>query len=317
MKSQTIFLMILASLAVFGCNVTPNTSEPKTKVAAKELKATALPTDTIPTLRPIGKRGFFVLDGPFTEFDPTHPSVELWIPDGNKRAPIVVYAHGGAGFRADDRARVEMFRKNGFATLSFDSYSMNGFEDWEFVTRKVANSGKQSMIWGVYKGALKYASTSGDWDNRNIIMYGGSNGGRVILYAASQIHSENIRAIVSEAPAGSGFALGDYNVPTIIPFGALDTWAGNSDTDYVWKRTYPGSPVSLEDWVLLQQGRGRPIKFVFYENAGHLIFDGPLEKVTVRRGDKIAFTAYQGAEDGVLEQYENDVIAFARENLIP
>jgi len=227
----------------------------------------------------------------------------------------MVYAHGGAGFREDDRARVEMFRRNGFATISFDSYEMNGFDDWNFVTRKVANSGKQAMIWGVFKGAVEFASNSKGWDSRNIILYGGSNGGRVVLYAGSDIENKNIRAIVSEAPAGSGFALGDYDIPTIIPFGALDTWAGRSDTDYVWKRTYPNSPVSIEDWVNSQQADGRPVRFIFYENAGHLLFEGPLEKVTVRRGDAIAFTAYQGAAEGVLEQYEDDVIGFANVHL--
>lgn len=237
------------------------------------------------------------------------------MPRGDKKAPIMVYAHGGAGYREDDRARVEMFRRNGFATISFDSYVMNGFDDWNFVTRKVANSGKQSMIWGVFKGAVEYAAEHDDWDNRNIFLYGGSNGGRVVLYAGSEIDNGNIRGIISEAPAGSGFTLGDYDIPTIIPFGALDTWAGNSDTDYVWKRTYPDSPISMEDWVNAQQAKGRPVKFIFYENAGHLLFEGPLEKVTVRRGDSIAFSAYQGADEGVLEQYEHDVIAFAKSHL--
>ena len=80
------------------------------------------------------------------------------MPEGGRKAPVVVYAHGGAGFREDDRARVAMFRRNGFATISFDSYVMNGFDDWNFVSRQVANSGKQSMIWGVFKGAVAYAA---------------------------------------------------------------------------------------------------------------------------------------------------------------
>jgi hypothetical protein len=142
-----------------------------------------------------------------------------------------------------------------------------------------------------------------------------SFGGRVVLYAGSEIENGNIRGIVSEAPAGSGLILGDYNIPTIIPFGALDTWAGKSDTDYVWKRTYPDSLISIEDWVNAQRARGHPVKFIFYENAGHLLFEGRLERVTLRRGDSIAFSAYRGADEGVLEQYEHDVIAFAKSHL--
>ncbi len=124
-----------------------------------------------------------------------------------------------------------------------------------------------------------------------------------------------IRGIISEAPAGSGYRLGDYSIPTVIPFGALDTWAGKSDTDYVWQRTYPGSKISIESWVRSQREKGHPVEFVFYQNAGHLLFEGPLEQVTVRRGNAIAFTAYQGAAEGVLEQYEKDMISFARRNL--
>ena len=274
------------------------------------------PPATIPELRPVGTRGFFLLTGQFAGFDAQHPSVEVWVPDQTGAAPVIVYAHGGAGYREDDRARVEMLRRNGFATISFDSYEMNGFDDWQFVTRKVTNSGKQSMIWGVFQGAVDYAAQGDRWDSRNIFLYGGSNGGRVVLYAGSELNNDRIRGIISEAPAATGFPLGDYDIPTIVPFGKLDNWAGRSETDYVWTRTYPTSPVSIEDWVKARQNAGRPVDFIFYENAGHLLFDGPLEKVTVRRGDAIAFTAYQGAAEGVLEQYERDVVTFVNSNLL-
>jgi len=65
-----------------------------------------------------------------------------------------------------------------------------------------------------------------------------------------------------------------------------------------------------------QQEKSHPIKFIFYENAGHLLFEGPLEEVTVRRGDKIAFTAYQGADEKALIQYEQDVTSFINMNLV-
>ncbi|MCI0364647.1 MAG: hypothetical protein L0219_12235 [Phycisphaerales bacterium] len=307
--------VFIIGLVISGCAAAPVSSDsnPISTNAAQKEKSDV--SNTIPNLREVGTRGFFVLDGPFAEFDPTHPSVEIWTPEGDAAAPVMVYAHGGAGYREDDRARVEMFRRNGFATISFDSYVMNGFNDWNFVSRKVANSGKQSMIWGVFKGAVEYAANNDGWDKRNIFLYGGSNGGRVVLYAGSELESGNIRGIISEAPAGSGFTLGDYSIPTIIPFGALDTWAGESDTDYVWRRTYPDSPISIEDWVNAQQAKGRPVEFIFYENAGHLLFEGPLEKVTVRRGDAIAFSAFQGAAEGVLEQYEKDVMSFVTGNL--
>lgn len=314
MRIQCLLLSLACFLSACANNSTPSDRNAEVTSVASPISA-ELKT-TIPTLREVGNRGFYLLDGPFSPFDPNHPSVEIWAPEANTDAPIVVYAHGGAGFREDDRARIDMLRRNGFATISFDSYEMNGFDDWNFVTRRVANSGKQAMIWNVFRGAVEFAVKGSEWDSRNIFFYGASNGGRVVLFAGANLSTVNIRGVISEAPAGSGFALGDYNIPTIIPFGALDTWAGKSDDDYVWKRTYPNSPVSIEDWVISQQEKGRPVKFIFYENAGHLLFEGPLEKVTIRRGDKIAFTAYQGAADGVLEKYEEDVVAFVTKNTL-
>ena len=306
--NPALFLVFILALSGYGGAPSASESGP---AGQKEVQQAGSEGSRItPELREVGSRGFFALVGPFAEFDPDHSSVEIWTPGGDKRAPIVVYAHGGAGYREDDRARVEMFRRNGFATISFDSYEMNGFDDWNFVTRKITNGGKQNMIWGVFKGAVEYAADNDGWDNQNIFLYGGSNGGRVVLYAGTEITNKHIRGIISEAPAATGFSLGDLNIPTIIPFGAMDNWAGRSETDYVWKRTYPNSPVSIEDWVKLLQEKGRPIAFIFYENAGHLLFEGPLKKVTVRRGDAIAFTAYEGAGEGVLEQYERDVITF-------
>jgi len=308
MRYLAVISFTLQILFAAGCTQVPNKSA-SVQTSALEKQRSGL------KLIPVGTRGFFSLDGSYAEFDPNHSAVEIWQPENSTKAPIVVYAHGGAGFREDDRRRIEMFRRHGFATISFDSYLMNEFEDWEFVTRKITNMGKQSMIWGVFEGAIEYAASQGEWDNQNIILYGGSNGGRVVLYAGSDIQNANIRAIISEAPAGSGFELGNYNIPTLIPFGALDTWAGKSDDDFVWKRTYPRSPVSLESWVYTQKKQGHPVDFIFYEKAGHLLFEGALEKVTVRRGDRIAFSAFQGAAAGVLDKYERDVIEFAKSHL--
>jgi dienelactone hydrolase len=307
MRGVTGFLLL--GLFVAGCRVSDGTPgvEPPARDGPREAPPSA---SIIPTLRPVGDRGFFALSGPFASFDPNHASVEVWAPRGVPDAPIMVYAHGGAGYREDDRARVEMFRRNGFATISFDAYEMNGFTDWEFVTRRVTNGGKQDMIWGVFQGAAEHAAAGGAWDAGNILLYGGSNGGRVVLYAGTELGYSGIRGIISEAPAATGSVLGDLSIPTIIPFGALDNWAGQSETDYVWTRTYPNSPISIEAWVRSLQEKQRPVRFIFYENAGHLLFEGPLKEVTVRRGESVAFTAYEGAGPGVLEQYERDVMSF-------
>ncbi|PRX53958.1 alpha/beta hydrolase family protein [Flagellimonas meridianipacifica] len=289
---KKLFLVTFTVLMICGCKVFSQTAK----------------------LKEVGTRGWYTTQEPFAAFNPKHKSVEIWTPKNIKKPPVIVYAHGGAGYREDDQARVEMFRRNGFATISFDAYEMNGL-DWKFVTRRVTNTGKQNLIWGVFKGAVEYALNGNDWDNQNIFFYGASNGGRTVLYAGGELANERVKGIISEAPAGSGYELGDVTIPTIILFGKLDTWAGKSETDYVWTRTYPNSPISIENWVQSQREKKHPVKFIFYKDAGHLLFEGPLEKVEVKRGDTIAFTAYQGASEETLKQYEKDVLGFVNNNM--
>ncbi|WP_350293944.1 hypothetical protein [uncultured Croceitalea sp.] len=264
-------------------------------------------------LKKVNARGWYTTNGTVAEFDPKNKHVEIWVPKKNKNAPIVIYAHGGAGFREDDQARIEMLRKNGFATISFDSYAMNGL-DWNFVTRRVTNSGKQNLIWGVYKGAITYVLESDKWDTQNIFLYGASNGGRTVLYAGSQFTHSKIKGIISEAPAATGYTLEDVSIPTIVLYGEKDNWAGKSETDYVWTRTYSNSPISIKDWIDAQQTKNNPIKLILYKDAGHLLFEGPLKKVTVKRGDKIAFSAYQGASEEALIKYKEDLVSFIKHN---
>lgn len=108
-----------------------------------------------------------------------------------------------------------MLRREGYATISFDSYEMNGF-DWEFVTSKVINAGKQNMIWGVLKGALQHAANGDGWDNQNIFLYGASNGARVVLHGATEFEDLPIRGVIAEAPSANGYPIGDIRIPTII-----------------------------------------------------------------------------------------------------
>ncbi|MEL6951025.1 MAG: hypothetical protein AAGM16_13025 [Pseudomonadota bacterium] len=177
-------------------------------------------------------------------------------------------------------------------------------------------TGKAPVIVYAHGGVVQYALHGETRNNRNVFFYGGSNGGRVILYTGSAIPDKRIRGIISEARAATGLELGDYDISSVVSFGGLDTWAGKSPTDFVWTRTCPSSPVSIKDWVDERQQAGRPAEFILYENAGHLLFDGPLEEVTVKRGDKIAFTAFKGAAEGVLDLYERNVREFVMRHVV-
>ena len=136
-----------------------------------------------------------------------------------------------------------------------------------------------------------------------------------MLHGASKLTTDKIKGVISEAPAAAGRKLGDLKVPTIIAHGKMDNWGGRFGTDYIWKRTFPFSPISVEKWVQSLQENERPIRFIFYKNAGHSFHSGSLERVSQVRVGGASFTAYLGAVEGVVAQYERDVFAFVKENM--
>lgn len=77
----------------------PKDSESEPQVSSEARANGPVDSRITPRPREVGSRGFFVLDGPFAQFDLSHPSVEIWAPKGDKKASIMVYAHGGAGYR--------------------------------------------------------------------------------------------------------------------------------------------------------------------------------------------------------------------------
>ena len=98
MRNLNIFLLFILFFSRSGCNTAPNASESE-QIGSREAQETGPEgSRNTPELREVGSRGFFALVGPFAEFDPNHPSVEIWTPSGSKKAPIMVYAHGGAGY---------------------------------------------------------------------------------------------------------------------------------------------------------------------------------------------------------------------------
>ena len=80
-----------------------------------------------------------------------------------------------------------MYRNQGFATISFDAFEMNDFDDWRWVNRKIASNSKQRMIFSVLEGAFQYTLKKIDWDTEKIYLYGQSNGGRVVVAAQKQL----------------------------------------------------------------------------------------------------------------------------------
>ena len=210
---------------------------------------------------------YFVKKGTEAKFESDHAEVNIWTPENVKKPPVMIYFHGGAGYRDDDKVRVSTFRQNGFATISFDAFIMNGQDDWKWVNRNVTNIGKQMMVNGVAKGAYEYALTRKDWDTKNIFVYGQSNGARVALMLPSVVSDpSHIRGVLAEGMPTIGLPYKDAIVPTRLYYGKKDTWGGRHDEDFMWSRVWRITKVSVEDWVSEQD---EDVKMVFYANARH------------------------------------------------
>jgi len=78
----------------------------------------------------------------------------------------------------------------------------------------------------------------------------------------------NTKKIVTHGDQSPGYVAGNYSINQTIVNQYEETNIKK------WRQL-------AEHWY---PKKGRPIKFLFYENAGHLLFEGPLKKVTIRRG---------------------------------
>ena len=256
---------------------------------------------------------YFVEDGSEAKFKADHAEVNIWTPENVKNPPVMIYFHGGGGYRSADKVRVSTFRQNGFATISFDAFIMNGQDDWKWVNRNVSNIGKQMMLNGVAKGAYEYALTRNDWDTKNIFVYGQSNGARVALMLPSVVSDpSHIRGVLAEGMPTIGLRYKDAIVPTRIYYGDQDTWGGRHDEDFMWSRVWRIAKVSVEDWVSEQD---KDVKMVFYANAGHSFHYGDMTPISRNKGGK-STTAFLGAGEGVLDKYTEDMFAFIQSRMV-
>jgi dienelactone hydrolase len=256
---------------------------------------------------------YFVKKGTEAKFESDHTEVSIWTPKNVKKPPVMIYSHGGGGYGDSDKLRVSTFRQNGFATISFDAFIMNGQHDLKWVNRNVTNIGKQMMLISVAKGAYEYALTRKDWDTKNIFLYGHSNGARVALMLPSDVSDpSHIRGVLAEGMPTIGLPYKDAIVPTRLYYGKKDTWGGRHDEDFMWSRVWRIAKVSVEDWVSEQD---EDVKMVFYANAGHSFHYGDMKPISRNKGGK-STTAFLGAGEGVLDKYTEDMFAFIQSRMV-
>ena len=274
-----------------------------------------------PDTEPVGVRNLLKIVGPVAQFEFDNSSTYIWSPDNIKLPPIMIYAHGGGGYRNSDQVRVSIFRDEGFATISFDAYEANDFYDWKWVNRRLSNKSKQKMIFSILSGAYRYALKRKDWDTKNVFLFGQSNGGRVVVAAQSALKPvDNIRGIIAEGMATGGMQLSKCIIPTFLAYGERDNWGSFRVDRTMYARPQqfitglPNSTVlpSIQRWTKTQNKEGCPINLKLYKEAGHSFHSGNLETYSGRSD----IEWYIGAEDSALEKYENDITDFIEKHLM-
>jgi poly(3-hydroxybutyrate) depolymerase len=281
--------------------------------------------------------GIHTVRGPLPPFDPRHPSVDLRLPAGVAKPPLLILVHGGSGARDQARA-MALFHAEGIAVLGFDAYRVAGLErDPGFWLRNVNYEARQRMIYAAALGAYRWATTLDSVDTSRIYVHGVSNGADVVANLAAVVSPSHVRIVFAEGLAGAGLGLPDrLNVPLRAVFGRLDNFAGASPTDWRWARQVPcrlnmagfdgppgnaarcnaamnatNSTESPEQWVARQRQAGADIDIWFYEDAAHGILAGPLRIQTIDWPGRTA-PANVGATEAARQKLLRDMLAVIR-----
>ena len=232
--------------------------------------------------------------------------------------PIVIYAHGGAGYRDVDKSRVRMIRSLGYSTIAFDAYKLNEIHDWRTANRQLTVPQKRALIDPELKAAVRFAKVSQKVDQKNIFLYGQSNGAAAVIFVGNT--EENIKGIIAEAPSvGSGDDYrGIVKTSTIMFYGKQDNWGGSFQEDFLYRRKGGLFSSSVEDWARNQINSGQKLKFILFDAAGHDFFFGNLREVPQRRIDtrfdpKMTWSI--GSNESVKKQYKDHIQKFISENI--
>ena len=140
---------------------------------------------------------------PFTRIDQTFTSqglkcgAWLYLPEGVKKPPVVVMAHGFGGQRwMWLPAYAERFAQRGMAVFVFD---YRCFNDSEGQPRNYINPKRHLQDW---KAALAYVRTLDEVDTRRIALWGTSFSGEHVIRTAAD--DKGIKAVVAQVPFTDG-----------------------------------------------------------------------------------------------------------------
>lgn len=287
------------------------------------------------------------VEGPLADFDPCHGSVQLSMPSifAKKRAdkpPLVIIAHGGAGVGFYEREFAKLMNQNGFATLLYDAFEMNGLRSGsDLVLYQMRNSARQRMIYKATLGAYQWVLKNDKVDVGTMFVQGLSNGGSVAINMAASTDGKNLKGVIAEGSpaAGIGFP-NDIHVPLLMIYGSADVYGGNRADDFMHLRGnaclqndfYELAPKGFAEachrnanstnlmptplaWYEQIKSKGRDIKFELVEGGGHgMMFDSYSSSVRPLGGGRSMYMS-RGASGDARTRLEKRVIAFLESKL--
>lgn len=297
------------------------------------------PTEPLPVLKPQRTGGLQTVDGAMVPFDYCHKSVSFEVPSLLEKPPLMVLVHGGAGKDGATIFAAESFRSKGMATLVFDAFQMNGFNQGaQFFASKVSNEARQRMLYATALGAYEWALRQDKIDNRRILFHGLSNGGTVVANLAAVVDPKYVIALIAEGAPSLGLGLPDeLKAPLKMVFGKLDNYAGRSIDEYIWLRQEscagnvvrfnhpkgnsitcnplnPYSSVNPKpiDWYQAQKAKGADIDLWWVEDTAHGVFSGPINKRMITYGESDHRFAWVGGTPAARTKFLNDVAALTK-----
>lgn len=239
--------------------------------------------------------------GPLATFNPCHASVRLDAPSffAEKRGakpPLVIIAHGGGGLGTYERDFARWMNQQGFATLVFDAFQMNGLTPFtDLVLFHMTNSGRQRMIYKATLGAYQWALMHEKVDVSRVFIQGLSNGGSVAINMAASVSPAHVRGVIAEGAPAAGIGFPDeIKVPLLLLYGAADNYGGLHAQDWMHVRgmpcayndhdrltppgfaqrcnrsTQPATPMpSPVAWHESMKAKGFDVRLELWEGGGH------------------------------------------------
>lgn len=287
------------------------------------------------------------VEGTLAEFDPCHRSVQLSMPSifSKKREgkpPVVIIAHGGGGVVGYEREFAKLMNQNGFATLLYDAFEMNGLSSGsDLLLYQMRNSARQRMIYKATLGAYQWVLKNDKVDASKIFLQGLSNGGSVAVNMAASTDGRNLKGVISEGAPTAGIGFPNHiNVPLLMIYGSADVYGGTSADDFMHLRGNACLQNDYDDlapkgfsetchrlvnstlrmptplaWFEQIKSKGGDIKFELVEGGGHgMLFDSFTSSIRYLSGGRKMYTS-RGASGDARLRMEKLVVAFLESKL--